>query len=450
MNNSIKLISEQSLCSACGMCSNICPKSAVLMTYNNAEFLQAKVIEKKCVNCGKCLLVCPSYEKNINGSEFKDSFKGKYIKAYIGEAVDSEIQSKGQSGGVVTSLLYYLLEANLIEGAYVNRFSTEKQAPEVFLARNRKELISGCGSYYTQSAVLENIERKDVKKTAVVALGCQSAALELANKIEVENLPEYRIGLFCAGQHSLNLNKAICRSGKIFGENINKIRYRDKKAGGWPGNITIEKKDNKEVTIKMKNRLKNKEYYAMYRCYLCFDQMNIYSDLACGDPWGIKHENREKGSTVIITRTEKGEKLLNDAKNAGYITCKEIDIESIWSGQTVNNRCKSKYIVGEEYLKKKGQALYKLINLEKYDEEYLNLKFEEALVKKIDYAYKYYNSNSFVESEKLVRREKRKNFFTRDVVKRLKTQIKITSKMILARVGLLETAKKAVKEKSRI
>lgn len=67
-------------------------------------------------------------------------------------------------------------------------------------------------------------------------------------------------------------------------------------------------------------------------CKLCFDGLSNYSDISTGDAWyGAKKDgypsfSEKNGRNIILSRTEKGEKLLLNAKNDKVIDLKLIDI----------------------------------------------------------------------------------------------------------------------------
>jgi coenzyme F420 hydrogenase subunit beta len=76
--------------------------------------------------------------------------------------------------------------------------------------------------------------------------------------------------------------------------------------------------------------------------------MNIFSDIVCGDPWGISHKQQPEGHTVVIARTETGKKLLEDAARDEAIILEDLSIEDIFHGQTVDGRHKTKLYTSRE------------------------------------------------------------------------------------------------------
>lgn len=355
--NNIKCIVENALCTACGACCGICPSNAIQMQSNAGGYLVADVDPDRCNSCGLCSKVCPSISANQVVIEGCDPFRGACLKAYIGHSTDAEIRQKSQSGGVVTALLWYLLEQKLIEGAIVNRFNEHTKRPEVACVRTKGELLSATGSYYTQSAVVKTILDNRDKRTAAVVLGCQSEALALIKQACPEiDAPAYRIGLICRGQYSGRFTDDLIATAGADSREITHFRFRDKSAGGWPGNIKIYSSDQSYV-LNQAVRHRLKPLYEAYRCWLCFDQMNIHSDVVAGDPWGIDRADNNKGNTVLITRTLKGQRLLEDAVKHGYIRVSPVTVEDVIKGQTADRWAKTRFFTSLAITKQEGRLL---------------------------------------------------------------------------------------------
>ncbi len=46
-------------CCGCFACYSICNNGAITMIEDGEGFLYPQIDEKKCVGCGRCLLICP-------------------------------------------------------------------------------------------------------------------------------------------------------------------------------------------------------------------------------------------------------------------------------------------------------------------------------------------------------------------------------------------------------
>lgn len=338
----ISQISKNALCTACGACSGICPSNAIEIITNTAGYLVADINDDLCVDCGKCAKICPSNPENNHSIVIDDIFHGICLAGYVGCASDNTIRQKSQSGGIVTALLCYLLEQNEINGAIVNNLNPETRRPQAVLASSKDEIIDACGSYYAQSSVVKTILENSEKNTAAVVLGCQAESLQLIREKHPNvNLPKYTIGLICAGQYSGDMIDDLIEQSGCDAKQLSGFRFRDKSIG-WPGDIHIAT-SNKDCWLPMEKRHRLKQVFELHRCITCYDQMNIFCDIVCGDPWGIAHKQQPEGHTVVIARTEKGKKLLENAARDGAIIIEELSTEDIFRGQTVDGRHKTKF-----------------------------------------------------------------------------------------------------------
>lgn len=405
--NSVRLVIDNALCTACGACASICAKSAIKYTNNAAGYLTAVVDESLCVDCGACLTVCPSNHQSKLPFTEDDPFHGKCLAGYIGHSTDDENRQKSQSGGIVTALLCYLLDKHLVDGAIVNQFCAETRRPRAVIAESIEGIMNSCGSYYTQTAVVDEILKHQDKKTAAVVLGCQAEAIQLL-RAKGKVLPEYLIGLVCIGQNSgfmvddLIKQAGCAPSGERERVCVCRLRFKDKDYGGWPGNVHIES-DKATYTLPAARRHALKPVYELYRCILCFDQMNAFSDIVCGDPWGIKGKQSPLGYTVVIAHTEKGKQLLEDAQSAGYISLEGLSVNAIMKGQTVDGRQKTKFFTAKSICSQNGWR-------HPYHPDAFpstEIPFDKKLEKRLNYTRALYLAKTTPEAYKLINKRKR-------------------------------------------
>lgn len=389
------------LCTACGACSAICPTSAIHMQETKQGFLVAVIDEKLCISCGKCIKVCPSNPSNDTDYDCaEDRFQGRVLEGWIGYSKDQTIRKCSQSGGIVTSLLSYLLSEGEIDGAIVNSFNSDTNRSKAVLAINADELLACAGSYYSQTPIVEEFYRqsKADSNLATVVLGCQAEAFRNIQGIDKNlKLPYVTIGLVCAGQNSgLMIDELIRQSGlDLNNQKIKAFRFRDKSIGGWPGDVCI-KTENTQKTLPQTRRHKLKPIFESYRCIQCFDKMNIYSDIVCGDPWGIEYPGKHEGLTVVVARTEKGQRILADAEKKGFIVLDRIDVETIMKGQAVvSGVCPRYYSVQNIALENNWLYPYKL-DTDSTTKAYQNKKKIQELRKRMGYSRKFAGSDLYL------------------------------------------------------
>ena len=91
------------------------------MVETSGGLLFAQVAAETCIACGLCLRACGgAYLAPELLPGHIDPFKGEVLAAYYGYASDPEIRLKGQSGGVVTALLAFMLESGRVDQAEID------------------------------------------------------------------------------------------------------------------------------------------------------------------------------------------------------------------------------------------------------------------------------------------------------------------------------------------
>jgi len=394
-------IGRNALCTACGACAAVCPTAAVTMQENPAGFMVACVAADQCISCGLCRKVCPSIPENTAKFAGADLLHGVCVEGFVGYAADDAIRLGGQSGGIVTALLTYLLESGKVDAALVAGFDEESHRPKAVLAETKEQVLASAGSYYTQLPILPKLREAKGKRVAAVTLGCQNEALTLMEQTAPYLVPEYRIGLICAGQNSGAMIDDICEKAGCTEPTA--FRFRDKQAGGWPGAITVTDADGvHELPNKYRHSIK--AVYECHRCLLCFDQMNTRADLVCGDPWNIAGKDTPEGHTVILVRTEKGLQLLRDAEAAGVVVLEKLPITEIMRGQTVDNRHRDKVYSAKAVYEKHGWAYpYDKSLLETYVPDKKAMGKNEP---KVEYTRAYYLAETTAEAKAIAEKKK--------------------------------------------
>lgn len=399
--DNIQNIIDNALCSACGGCAGICPVDAITMKENAGGFLYANVDNSKCVSCRKCVSICPS-----NGSRSRNDLIGNMVNGYIGYAQNQKVRLQGQSGGVVTALLQWMLENEKVDAVVVSRFNCEKKRAEAFLASNVNEVFMAKGSHYTQTSPVEVILKNQNKKLAAVLLGCQTACLkQIAKKYPKIKLPILTIGLICGGNLSGYVVDDLWKQAKIRKtDKVFSFRFRDKSEGGWPGDTVINS-EKRRICIPKEKRMEIKPFYQNYRCILCGEKMNQCCDMVVGDPWGLSIADEAKGYSAIITRTMQGDNILNKVADEGGISIRYEDPRKIIDGQKIETVLKKQLLNSDLVLKKnKWLAPYKTTSEDK------GVLYSEEIHSKLNYLRKLQYAKSKEEAKHLIEKKKKENY----------------------------------------
>lgn len=269
----------------------------------------------------------PKLNEFVFGQLPKNWLIGNYKKIYVGHAKDENIRRNGSSGGIISAIQIYLLNKNLIEGAITLRMRHDKPyLTEPIIAKTPNEILEGAQSKYTvapMNQILANLPG-NYSSLSYTGLPEQIASVR---KLQILGHPsvapiKYIIGFFYGETLGFSAVKSLLRANNI--HSVDEIRSLAFREGEWPGHLTINLKNGKTIQIKKfyANYLSPSHItnYSLYQV----DYMSELSDIASGDAWAPIYEERGKGWSVVIARTQKGLDLLEEMKKESILELKEI------------------------------------------------------------------------------------------------------------------------------
>lgn len=335
---SIQEVVDTQLCCGCGACAYISP-DAISMVDVEAEGRRPKICLKKDLSPA-ALEVCPgvglSHDPVRPDEPFVQELReawGPILAIWEGFAIDPEIRFSGSSGGAITALALYCLEArNMSHVVHTAARSDTPYLNETVQSRNRDDLLRATGSRYAPASPCDGLQSIEDADGPCVFVGkpCDVAATQKARKFR-SNLDEklgITIGFFCAGTPSTRGTlEMLKRMGVEDAETLIGLRYR---GNGWPGKATATYRGQngaeeiRELTYEQSWGEILAEHQ-QWRCKLCADHTGEFADIAVGDPWYRTIDEGEPGRSMILARTERGLKTILAAAEAGYIEIAEAD-----------------------------------------------------------------------------------------------------------------------------
>ena len=308
----VSIVFDAGVCCQCGWCSAICPVNAITVDADNLE-----IDDDSCMKCGLCFSVCPrsfsidqaniaikKLDKELNWS---DNI-GAYFNAYSGSTTNEDIVKVRQDGGVVTTIVEYLLKNKLVDAVVAVQHSKELWKPEPVIIDDVKDLYKTGGTKYANSPSLKIIDQaKKYERVAFVGVPCMMKALEKGT-LYPSGLPffkniKYRIGLFC--MESFPYNEIINLTKELFNKDINELTKMN--IGG--GKFIINLKSGEQIDVPLKEVQK----YARNNCHYCEDLTSDYADISLGSI------GSQDGWSSVITRSKDADKLYNDIVKVGLI-----------------------------------------------------------------------------------------------------------------------------------
>lgn len=302
-------------CTGCGVCEISCPKKCIKIKENEEGFYEPNIEEESCVNCGICQKSCYKF---INEEADKE-FSIYKAKGYLAYSLNEEDRKKSSSGGIGRAISKYGIENNMsIIGVEYDYKDDRAKHVEIDHLDNLDKIT---GSKYISSYTIDGFKNLDKNKQYIVfGTPCQIHALrKYMNSKKMNDL--ILIDFFCHGAPSMKLwDKYIAHIKQKHNiKNIKHINFRDKTTG-WH-NYSIKLKSDNSTYINKANKDVFFDFFLKKMClpescYTCKLRFNkIYSDIRLGDFWGPKCEHDELGTSIVLTNTELGEKIINSLKD---------------------------------------------------------------------------------------------------------------------------------------
>lgn len=245
----------------------------------------------------------------------QDSILGSHQEIITAKATDKKIISKSQDGGIVSAILSYALEQNIIDGTIVAGPGKEPWKPEPLIATTKKDILKGAGTKYTMcpnlSLIKEATREYGLEKIGTVGTPCQVMGLR---KMQVYPMGARNVtdkialvmGIYC-------MENFPYESIKTFIED--KVGVKPSQVKKM--NITKGKLFITHTEGEGKIPLKETHGFEQTGCNYCMDYVAELSDVSCGSV------GSKPGWSTIIKRTDKGSSLIDKAIEDGVLETME-------------------------------------------------------------------------------------------------------------------------------
>ena len=313
------------LCTGCAACVVACPHDVLDYESKNGVYkpwhLDIDGGRDNCTHgetgCTLCTRACPrfrNWESEIDTHKFARERTDDEVygigDVLLAKSTDASILDNGQDGGVVSTLLIYALENDVIDAALVSGLegdgTTWRAEPRV--ATTRQDVLDTAKSRYTYSANLLAYPKAvegGAERIALVGMGCMASApgaMQSRKAGKIARRLGFTIGLLC----SKTFDDAIFE--ELFEAKYN-IKRADIKKMNIKGVFQIWTNDGEFHEVPLK------EAHAFTRegCTHCPDFAAEHADISTG---GI---GAFGDWTLVIVRTDKGRELMSALKEKGLI-----------------------------------------------------------------------------------------------------------------------------------
>jgi coenzyme F420 hydrogenase subunit beta len=263
---------------------------------------------------------------------------GKVLSVWKGYASDEAVRAQAASGGIVSALLIHLLETNQIQGALLCKtlMREGRLDYEIFIARNREEVLSAQTSKYFDIPMFKGLEQIKAFEGRVAVVGLPSqihSFRNLLNKNEElnEKIP-LLVAIFCGHNSQDKLVKEVWSKKGIAESEIEEFYYRK---GLWRGRMHLRLRDGRHIDFPFQDfsHYQNLHILSLHRCLNCFDHMGFFADIATGDIWMKSERSSEIKKSVFLSRTNAGEAVLQKAIKENVFVAEVTDMKTLYLSQ---------------------------------------------------------------------------------------------------------------------
>lgn len=258
------------------------------------------------------------------------------IKTYAAYLNDEKIRLESSSGALFTALAKDCISKNGVvygvamrKDCYGAEFVRVKTMEELAFIRGSKYIQASMGNTYKN--VKDDLERGSY--VLFTGTGCQVNGLKKFLRDKYENL--VAVDIVCHGTPSPKVWREYVKyqEDKYQGKMLY-AGFRNKEQNHWEG-FGMKEKIQGQHAIYL-SRFKD-PYFSFFvknlslrpSCYKCAAKEEKLSDISIADFWGIDEVapdlNDDKGISLVITRTAKGQKVLNGIQDS--LTMREVTYE---------------------------------------------------------------------------------------------------------------------------
>ncbi|MGZ0229474.1 MAG: Coenzyme F420 hydrogenase/dehydrogenase, beta subunit C-terminal domain [Acidimicrobiales bacterium] len=318
---------DTGLCTGCAGCVIACPHDVIGYKHEPGQYKPFHIEEELGLTdcghgqkgCTSCTRACPRFrdwesvaDEHLHGrTRTDDEPAGIYRDILLVKASDDFVYETGQDGGLVSAILIWCLENDIVDGALTSYLEDGdgggwKAIPG--LATNREEVLKGAGSRYTYAAntlAIDEAKERGIQRLAQVGMSCQTSVAPVMWHRRVGKISkpiQLIIGLLCSKSFDDSLFE------ELFEQKYN-IQRQDIKKMNIKGvfQIWMNNGDYHEINLK--------ECHAWTRegCTYCPDFAAEHADISTG---GIGNET---DWTLTIVRTELGQAIIQAMMADGVI-----------------------------------------------------------------------------------------------------------------------------------
>jgi len=302
---------QKKLCAGCGACVSLCPYFKTHRGMIAAMFQCTR-------DSGRCNAYCPKTGVDLDrlsatvfNSTYGGDAVGNFKSVYASQKGSSAGEGNVQNGGTVSALMKFALKSGLIDSAVLTARKGAVSVPEI--VTDPEKVFSYASSKYSTSPVVGAFNRAAAggySKIGFVGTPCAVTAIAKirSNPTEIAGFTDKTgivVGLFCTWALDTGGVERILKD-KLDLDSLRRIEIPPP-----PADVMTFSDSHRDVVLPLSEIRAN----IPPACSYCHDMTAEFADISVG----ALELDGGKDRNVIIVRTVRGEKLVKDAVDAGYL-----------------------------------------------------------------------------------------------------------------------------------
>ena len=343
----IEAIVKNNLCTGCGACISEDESRQAKMIWDENGFLVPKLGVNSTQE--KMVVFCPFAPKQKNEDELGEAFLkeksknyhnklGFYTNLYAGYS--KQFRETSSSGGIATYVFKKLLEEKIVDYLFIVKEKNGEYSYQFF--SDVEDITKISKTRYipvTMAELFEKISTMD-GKIAVSGVACFVKAIRLKQYYypEFKTKIPFVVGIICGGLKSRYYTDFLAQSAGCFSEYESaQYRVKNKESVALDYQFSCVEKNNKKIHMVEMKTLGDMWGTGLFKsnaCDFCDDVVTELADISLGDAWIDPYDKSGLGNSIIITRSEKANTIINKAIELNDLKINFLTIDEVIKSQS--------------------------------------------------------------------------------------------------------------------
>jgi len=337
------------LCSGCGVCVSE-SNGTLAMKWNDDGFLVPVAISDNIpANAIKVCPFNPKPEKDVEDEDILashflsvaknfDARIGRFESTFVGYS--KRFRATSSSGGIATFVLEKLLKQGIVDYLYVvQKDDNSGYRYQVFHKNEDITSVSKTRYYPVTLEKLFTTISETEGRVAVSGVPCFLKAIRLKQHYhpELKQKIPFLLGIFCGGLKSKHYTDFLAQSAGIF-NTYSDVEYRVKDATSTANDYSFSALDTQGQSHNVKmSTLADMWGTGMFKarsCDFCTDVVAELADISVGDAWLPEYKADGLGNSIIITRSQLADQIIQSGIQAGELVLDSIPANKVVQSQS--------------------------------------------------------------------------------------------------------------------